>query len=174
MGGPLKNKFSTKQIPPSFWIEKLLTVMAMLLQRCICWKPSRFPEYYKRNAFKSDLYGSKRILSNFQSDVQLIKHNFINADYPNRFSFSFTAQKTKFSNKDSFSECDQICNFLRIRSHYLKKSSTKNFSFYTVLIPPKSFGVKKTLHWMRYHIAMKTKLHLNILTKNSKFLLTSI
>ena len=32
-----------------------------------------------------------------------------------------TAQKMKFSIKDFFSKCDQICNFLRIWSHLLMK-----------------------------------------------------
>ena len=33
-----------------------------------------------------------------------------------------TAQKMKFSIKDVFSKCDQICHFLRIWGHLLKKS----------------------------------------------------
>ena len=33
----------------------------------------------------------------------------------------------KFSIKDFFSKCDQICSFLRIWSHLLKKSLTENF-----------------------------------------------
>ena len=33
-----------------------------------------------------------------------------------------TARKMKFSIKDFFSKCDQICNFLGIWSHLLKKS----------------------------------------------------
>ena len=35
----------------------------------------------------------------------------------------------KFSIKDFFSECDQMCSYLRIWSHLLKKSLTKNFIF---------------------------------------------
>ena len=38
-----------------------------------------------------------------------------------------TAQKMKFSIKDFFHKCDQICTFLRIWSHLLKKSLMKNF-----------------------------------------------
>ena len=34
----------------------------------------------------------------------------------------FTAQKMKFFIKDFFSKCDQICSFLQIWSHVLKKS----------------------------------------------------
>ena len=39
----------------------------------------------------------------------------------------------KFSFKDFFSKCDQICRFLRIWSHLLKKSLIKNFIFGAVL-----------------------------------------
>ena len=42
------------------------------------------------------------------------------------FSLS-TAQKMKFSMKDFFSKCDQICRKLRIWSYLLKKSLMKNF-----------------------------------------------
>ena len=38
----------------------------------------------------------------------------------------------KFSIKDFFSKCDQIRNFLRIWSHFLKKSLMKNLFFYVV------------------------------------------
>ena len=46
--------------------------------------------------------------------------------------FSCTAQKMKFSIKGLFSKCDQIRWKLRIWSHLLKKSLTKNFIFYAV------------------------------------------
>ena len=38
-----------------------------------------------------------------------------------------TAQKMKFFINDFFSECDQICSFLRIWSYLLKKSLMENF-----------------------------------------------
>ena len=40
-----------------------------------------------------------------------------------------TAQKMKFSIKNFFSKCDQICRKLRVWSHLLKKSLTENFIF---------------------------------------------
>ena len=43
-----------------------------------------------------------------------------------------TAQKMKFSIKDSFSKCDQIHRKLRIWSHLLKESLIENFSFCAV------------------------------------------
>ena len=44
-----------------------------------------------------------------------------------------TAQKMKFSSKDFFSKCDQIRNFLRIWSHFLKKSLMKIFIFFWIV-----------------------------------------
>ena len=43
-----------------------------------------------------------------------------------------TAQKVKFSIKDFFSKCDQICSFLLIWSYFLKKSLMENFIFCAV------------------------------------------
>ena len=43
-----------------------------------------------------------------------------------------TAQKMKFSIKDFFSKCDQICRKLQIRSHLLKRSLIENFIFCAV------------------------------------------
>ena len=45
-----------------------------------------------------------------------------------------TTQKMKFSIKDFFSKCDQIRNFLRIWSHFLKKSVMGNFIFCAVAV----------------------------------------
>ena len=47
---------------------------------------------------------------------------------------SYTAQKMKFSIKDNFSKCDQICGFLRIWSHLLKNPLMENFIFCAVLM----------------------------------------
>ena len=43
-----------------------------------------------------------------------------------------TAQKMVFSINDFFSKCDQICSFLRIWSHLLKKYFMQNFIFCAV------------------------------------------
>ena len=40
-----------------------------------------------------------------------------------------TTQKMKFSIKDIFSKCDQTLSFLRIWTHFLKKSLMENFVF---------------------------------------------
>ena len=42
------------------------------------------------------------------------------------------AQKMEFPNKDFFSKCDQIRNFMRNQSHLLKKSIMENFFFCVV------------------------------------------
>ena len=42
-----------------------------------------------------------------------------------------TVQKMKFFTKDFFSKCEQICSFLRICLHLLKKSLMENFIFCT-------------------------------------------
>ena len=53
----------------------------------------------------------------------------------------FTAQKIKFSIKDLFRKCDQIRSFLRVWSHFLKKSLMKNFILCAVLITSYYFQV---------------------------------
>ena len=45
-----------------------------------------------------------------------------------------TAQKLKFSIKDSFSKCDQMQSFLGIWSHLLKQFVKEDFIFCAVLI----------------------------------------
>ena len=54
-----------------------------------------------------------------------------------------TAQKMKFSIKDFFSNCDQICRKLRIWSHLLKKSLMENFIFCAVLDTRCKLDVRK-------------------------------
>ena len=48
------------------------------------------------------------------------------------FYHEVTAQKMKFSVKDSFSKCEQIHRKLRIWSHSVKKSLMENFIFCAV------------------------------------------
>ena len=43
-----------------------------------------------------------------------------------RLSANFTARKVNFSITDFFSKYDQICSFLRVQSHLLKKSVMEN------------------------------------------------
>ena len=52
-------------------------------------------------------------------------------------------KKIKFSIKDLFSKCDQIRSFLRIWSHFLKKSFMENFIFCVVVI---AWDGKRIMH----------------------------
>ena len=45
-----------------------------------------------------------------------------------------TALKIKLASKDIFSKCDQILNFPRIWSYFMKKSLMENFIFCAVSI----------------------------------------
>ena len=61
-----------------------------------------------------------------------------------------SAQKVKFSIKNFFGKCDQICRFLRIWSHLLKKSLIENFIFCTVLSKSKRWLLTK-FSWKSYY-----------------------
>ena len=67
-----------------------------------------------------------------------------------------TAQKIKFSSNDFFKKCDQICSFLRICSHLLKKSLMENFSFCTV--SKMEFFCKITQRPLSFNYFRKTSL----------------
>ena len=53
--------------------------------------------------------------------------------YVPSLQWRYTAQKTKFFNKDIFSKCDYIHKKLRNWSHLLKKSLMENFIFCAVI-----------------------------------------
>ena len=65
-----------------------------------------------------------------QKDINLIKMILT----ARALELTHTAQKNKFSIKDFFSKCDQICSFLRIWSHLLKKSLMGKFIFWAVSV----------------------------------------
>ena len=52
--------------------------------------------------------------------------------------FVYHCTKNKFSIKDFFSKCEQICRKLRICSHLLKKSLMENFIFCAVYVVEKA------------------------------------
>ena len=61
-------------------------------------------------------------------------------------------KKMKFSIKDFFSKCDQICWKLWIWSHLLKKSLIENFIFCAVITPnPKMQCSSKFLLFYHFH-----------------------
>ena len=65
---------------------------------------SKTPKRYKRNAINGDLHRSKRISSNFDEEISLIKEKFRKADYPLRFINSVVNefQKGKECGDESF------------------------------------------------------------------------
>ena len=59
-----------------------------------------------------------------------LNNNLVKAGKTNHlWNVTITAQKIKFFITDFFSKCDQICSFLRIWSHLLKKSVMEKFIF---------------------------------------------
>ena len=60
------------------------------------------------------------------------------------FSKAITAHKMKFSIKDFFSKCDQICSFLRISLHCLNNSLMENLIFCAVYYGENSINFQKT------------------------------
>ena len=59
-----------------------------------------------------------------------LNNNVVKAGKTNHlWNVTITAQKIKFFITDFFSKCDQICSFLRMWSHLLKKSVMEKFIF---------------------------------------------
>ena len=69
--------------------------------------------------------------------VKLNKSMFFPFDFQ-RWRLQFlplhTAQKIKFFIENFFSRCDQICSFLQIWSHLLRKSLMENLIFQAVAL----------------------------------------
>ena len=65
---------------------------------------SKTPKRYKRNTINGDLHRSKRISSNFDKEIPLIKEKFMKADYQLRFINSVVNkfQKGKECGHESF------------------------------------------------------------------------
>ena len=65
---------------------------------------SKSPKRYKRNTINGGLHRSKRILSNFDKEIPLIKEKFMKVDYPLRFINSVVNefQKGKECGDESF------------------------------------------------------------------------
>ena len=61
----------------------------------------------------------------------------------------------KFSIKDFFNKCDQICSFLWIWSHLLKNSFMENFIFCAVYIEKLSFSPIETLKMLDKYAHLK-------------------
>ena len=62
---------------------------------------SKFPMRYKQNAVIGDLHRSKKISSNFEMEIKVIKRKYRNADYPPKFLNSVVHQLLTPKNSDS-------------------------------------------------------------------------
>ena len=82
-------KLTIKVNPSKFWKPNSPTSMVHINSTFIG-KTQNYlhhgpPKRYKRNTTNDDLYPSKRISSNFDKEIPLIKEKFMRADYPLRF-----------------------------------------------------------------------------------------
>ena len=83
----------TIEVNPSKILDTKLTNINGACKFNVHWKntklpppwSSKTPKRYKRNTINGDLHLSKRILSNFDKEIPLIKDKFMKADYPLRF-----------------------------------------------------------------------------------------
>ena len=81
--------------------------------------------------------------------------------------YIYTAQKMKFFIKDFFSECDQICSKLRIRSHLLSKSLMENFIFCAVSLTYKL----RTRNWLKafnFHVSPTVLIFSSKISQNNQ------
>ena len=97
-----------------------VTLLGVKIDKQLKFK-SHIEELYRKAAYK--LHALRRIRKYLAVEKpKLLDNAFINS----------TAQKMKFSIKDFFNKCDQICSFLRIWSDLLEKSLMENFIFCAV------------------------------------------
>ena len=81
------------EVNPSQFLDTKLTNINGIYEFNVYWKntkllsplTSKTPKRYKRNTINGDLHRSKRISSNFDEEIPLIKEKFMKADYPLRF-----------------------------------------------------------------------------------------
>ena len=83
----------TLEVSPSTFLDTKLTNINGTCKFNVYWKKtkllspwtSKTPKCYKRNTINGDPHRSKRISSNFDEEITLIKETFMKADYPLRF-----------------------------------------------------------------------------------------
>ena len=93
----------------------------------------RVSKWYKRNALIGDLHRSKRLSSNFEMEIKVIKRKFWNADFPLKFfKYSYI-----------------IFSLLKMTIRLL---------FYLIFLKRVNY-----LFWLKYCIVMKPKMLPNIL-----------
>ena len=93
----------TIEVNPSKFLDTKLTNINGTYKFNVYWKNTKLPSpwtsetptRYKRNTINGDLCRSKRIPSNFDEEIPLIKEKFMRADYPLRFINSVINQFQK-------------------------------------------------------------------------------
>ena len=93
-------------------------------------KTTKTPKRYKRNTVNDNLHRSKRILSNFDEEIPLIKEKFVKADYPLRFINSVV---------NEFQKC-------------------KEYGEEIFIIPPNLFGITKPFIFVEIHYFQLNKI----------------
>ena len=93
LNGYHPNNKLTIEVNPSQFLDTKLTNINGTYKFNVYWKntkllppwTSKTPKRYKRNTINGDLHRSKRISSNFDKEIPLIKEKLMKADYPLRF-----------------------------------------------------------------------------------------
>ena len=86
-------EFTVEVNPTQFLDTQIIIDSTGMCQTRVYRKPNKFPIHwcskspvrYKRNAIIGDLYRAKRISSNFDFELIIIKHKFIKAGFPVKF-----------------------------------------------------------------------------------------
>ena len=96
---------------------------------------SKTPKCYKRNTVNGDLHRSKRISSNFQEEIPVIKKKFMEVDYPLSFINSVVNEFQKGK------ECDKSSE----PSKHLRSNINHYFIWAVISNAPKNTKTKKNL-----------------------------
>ena len=125
----------TFSLPDSLSISKCLTMKCYLSTFYIfdCKKNSSI-RYFQGLLLRFSSIYSNPLDTGYKLKVMWRSEDVLDISWMFCVSSIYTAQKMKFSIKDFFSKCDQICSFLQIWSDLLKKSLLENFIFCAVLV----------------------------------------
>ena len=87
---------------------------------------SKVPKWYEWNAVIVDLHRSKRISSNFEMEIKVIKRKFRNGGYPHKFVNSVIHQFFTAKNNDSFIDPPELFEeskpFILVEIPYCKEN----------------------------------------------------
>ena len=85
--------FTVEESPDKFLDTRLIVKEDGSCETRVYRKPNKLPPHwvsktpirYKRNAITGDLHRSQKISGDYQQEVKLIKHKYVNAGFPQRF-----------------------------------------------------------------------------------------